>query len=132
MLIPSYLLHMHAPWGTTRIDGEPAIFEDLDAEAFETFEDVKEQLEEVERELAKKLGVRRYVRRTLLALDRANQLDEDDDEKVVRWHELYSRYVAWIRADGVGEPPCLWEESPPHHRGEESAQRAAEAALAAL
>ena len=94
-----------------------------DSECFETFEDIKEQIEEVERQLADRFKIRRHIRRALIALDRANKLEED--ELVARWHELYSNYADWTRSD-------TWDEPRPTIVNEESEERAAEAALAAL
>lgn len=94
----------------TRVVQEQDTVDDLDPECFETFDDVKEELREVEEKLAKRFKIRRHVRRTLFAFDRANMLEEDD--VVARWHELYSRYLAWVRFNTLDEQPCELEEAP--------------------
>ncbi len=83
--------------------------DDLDPECFETFEDVKEELAGIELELAARFKIHRHVRRALLVLDRTNKLEEDD--LVVRWQRLYSRYIAWARFDTWEEPPCASEDN---------------------
>ncbi len=88
---------------------------------FESFEDIKLQLEEVESELAGRLRIRRHVRRELLLLDRANKLGEDD--LIARWHELYSSYAWWLKSEAWAEPPQVDCESD---------EGAADAALAAF
>lgn len=113
----------------TRVVQERDSLNDLAPECFETFEDVKEELEAVERELARRLKLRRPIRRTLIALDRANKLDED--ELVARWHELYSSYADWARSDAWEEPPLANEADEPL-ASKRSEDRAAQAALAAF
>ena len=109
-----------------RTTQEQDLLNDLDPKGFETFDDIKEELREIEQKLATQLKIRRHVRRTLLALDRANKLYEDD--VVARWHELYSRYVAWACFDTLEELPCEWEQAP--CVSEDDEEGAADAALA--
>lgn len=97
------------------------------ADCVETYEQAKARLEEVEDQLARRLGLgRRLIRRELIALDRRGELVED--ELVALWHELHSNYVDWTRPDTWTEP------SPKTAAGAtvESEKRAAEAALLLL
>jgi hypothetical protein len=60
-----------------------------------TFEQVRDQLEAVEKQLAHRLGLQSpEVRRELIARDQRNELFED--ELVAEWHDLYSSYLAEI------------------------------------
>lgn len=72
------------------------IFKDpLDELCFETFEDVEKDLNDIEQILALRFKIPQHVhvRQMLITLDLLNHFEED--EVVARWHELYSRYVAW-------------------------------------
>ncbi len=61
-----------------------------------TFEEAKEQLEEIERQLAIKLSITDpNIRDALIQLDRDGKLIED--ELVADWHDLYSRYQNFLR-----------------------------------
>jgi len=62
-----------------------------------TMERAKADLERVERQLAERYSLVRNVRRELVALDRANELHEDD--LVAEWHKLYSNYLEWLREE---------------------------------
>ncbi len=73
-----------------------------DNESFETLEQIKEQLETVEKELAMLLNIfpiedTKYIRQILITLDKANELTED--EMVCKWQRLHSKYVAWIKTN---------------------------------
>lgn len=104
--IMAHMLHLDLTMNTTAATrvvqerDERDDVDDLDPECFETFEDTKEKLEEVERDLAKRLKLPRgvHVRRRLIALDRCGKLVED--ELVSRWHDLYSSYVDWLEFEG--------------------------------
>ena len=89
---------------------------------FDSFDDIKQQLEEVESALASRLKIRRHVRRELLLRDRANKLGEN--ELIARWHELYSSYAWWLKSEAWAEPPPVDDC--------ESDEGAANAALAAF
>lgn len=53
-----------------------------------------QELEEVENQIAIKLGLKENIRETLIELDRQNFLVET--ELVARWHELYAIYKDWL------------------------------------
>jgi transcription initiation factor IIE alpha subunit len=96
---------------------------DFGSECVQNFEQLTDELEMLEDQLATKLKIRRQTaRRTLLAMSRAGSLHEDDT--VERWQEAYSVYTDWLRWDMRNRPP------PP--RIDETEQGAAEAALAVL
>jgi len=68
---------------------------DFDQECVQTFEQVKEELERLESELALHHNLRgRSIRGQLFALDRRGQLGED--ARVARWHEIYSVFTDWL------------------------------------
>ena len=74
------------------------------AECSQTFEEVREELEGLERVLADRLRIPfRQCRLTLLALNRAGQLEEDS--VVADWYEAYQSYLNWTRDDSWGRPP---------------------------
>ena len=100
-----------------------SVDDELDAGCVQTFDDLKDELEKVEDDLARALNLnRRRTRRELLALDARNELVEN--ELVARWHELYTVYLDWLRWEERNHPP------PPPQIEERKEQRAAEAALA--
>ena len=89
----------------------------------ETAEDVARALERVENKLAQKLGIRRLVRRELVAIVRRGALH---DELLEEWIELYSTYMHWMRAEARS---ALCEEDPPQEFPvSETTERAAQAA----
>lgn len=90
-----------------------------------TFDQVKEELEEIERNLARRQGIKRQVRRTLIEQIRNGTLVED--ELVAQWHDAYSSYLEWTRAENWGDPPPLYELTPPPG-DEPEKQEAAQAA----
>lgn len=69
------------------------MFEDLDCVV--TFADCVRDLEAVETKLAARFNLTGNIRNQLIAMDRANNLLED--ELVADWHDLYSSYMEWIR-----------------------------------
>jgi hypothetical protein len=92
---------------------------DLDLDCVQTFEQVTEDLAEVETKLGARLGLRKqFVRRELIALDKQGRLVED--ELVAHWHELYASYMDWTRSD-------TWDDPGPE--SVDQAKGAAEAAL---
>ena len=98
--------------------------DDLD-DCIQTFEQTRDDLEEVERKLASKYGIRdrKHIRRTLIALDQQGTLIED--ELVAHWHDLYSSYLDWARAESWNDPPVA--DPPPAI--DEMKQEAAKAAF---
>lgn len=74
------------------------------ADCFETYDQVKDELETTERELAGVLGVSfREVRRVLLIRTRKGDLKET--EQVRRWEERYAAYRSWTDQTRWDEPP---------------------------
>jgi cytosine/adenosine deaminase-related metal-dependent hydrolase len=61
-----------------------------------TFDQAKEELEEIERKLARRQGIKRQVRRTLIEQIRNGTLVED--ELVAQWHDAYSSYLDAVTA----------------------------------
>ena len=97
---------------------------DLDEDCIQTFEQVKEDLEQVEDQLARQLNLRsRQIRRELCALAQQEKLVED--ELAERWLELYTIYVDWLKREARKEQ----DEHPPPLACEEREQGAASAAL---
>lgn len=67
---------------------------DIDKDCVQTFEQLSEELKEVEQKLAEKLKLsNKNIRSQLFALDSENELIED--ELVSLWHELYAVYITW-------------------------------------
>lgn len=74
------------------------------ADCTETYEQLREKLERVERELATRLDIfGARPRRRLIDLDRNGLLEED--ELVMRWHDLYASYQDWVREGGQESIP---------------------------
>jgi len=70
----------------------------VEQDCVQTFDQVKDELEQVENKLARQLNLRSQdVRGQLFALARQEKLVEDD--LVKRWHELYAVYADWLRHD---------------------------------
>jgi hypothetical protein len=92
----------------------------LDRECVVTFEQTRDALEAVERRLADRLGIHAahgHIRRELLKLDRAGQLDED--ELVADWYDLFASYLDWTRDESWHGPP---EVVPPPEKEERAAE----------
>jgi hypothetical protein len=100
----------------------------LDGE-MKTFESTRDQLEDIERQLAGRHNIRRQVRPTLIAMDRAGELPED--ELVADWHDVYASYLnyARVRARAEEMPP---PEPPRRETRRGECTEAAQAAFALL
>lgn len=68
---------------------------------FETFEQLKYKLEDVEKQLSSTLNIEQPIRSELIRLDKENKLIET--ELVAKWHELYAIYMDWIRWERLNE-----------------------------
>jgi hypothetical protein len=81
--------------------------EPMDFESFVvTFDDTRDELEAIERQLAVQLDLRGHIRIRLIELDKAGKLIED--EVVAAWHRAYTSYLDWIHQKS-------WEDSDLRH-----------------
>jgi len=69
-----------------------------------TFEQAKKELEEIECSLAKRYGIKKEVRSTLIELTQRDELVED--KLVSQWHAAYSCYSEWVRAENQHACSC--------------------------
>lgn len=110
------------------------------ADCLETFEGVREALEQVERRLAEELGLpARGIRKRLYAMARDGSLLET--VTVADWHRRYAAYVDWVddaRAAGADPDGLLASDAgqaapdaPPSPRSPGPPQGSQEAARAA-
>jgi hypothetical protein len=99
---------------------------DLDSndECVPTFDQVREELELIERKLAERYHLRKQVRRKLLEMHMASELDDDD--LAMNWREAYSLYLDW--ADEWTEREPEQKAVPPPKAQEDKPQEAADAA----
>src|SRR4051812_9870977 len=90
--------------GTQIAYREPAMNE-LDG-CIRTLDQTQNELADIEHQLAIRYDIRRNVRRVLIERDRAGELPED--ELVADWHDVYSAYLNYLRAnaheDGADPP----------------------------
>jgi hypothetical protein len=96
-----------------------------------TFDEIRDELEDIERALARRFGIRgAAVRRRLIEMDDDGQLVEDD--LVADWHEAYSSYLAWARRTEweLDEESSSGGGPDPDVTTEENSKQAAQAAFA--
>lgn len=67
----------------------------MDEDLYQTFEELEDELIEVEGQLGMSLNLPHPYRQALLELDKKNRLKED--EMVMEWHRLYATYMDWKR-----------------------------------
>lgn len=67
----------------------------MDEELYQTFEELEAELIAVEDQLGSRLSLLKPFRESLIGLDKANELMED--EVVWEWQRLYCTYADWIR-----------------------------------
>ena len=65
----------------------------LDGEA-KTFESTRDHLVSIEKKLARRFRLRGQIRRSLIEMDRAGRLLEDD--LVADWHDAYDSYLNYL------------------------------------
>lgn len=75
-----------------------------------TFDQVKSDLEQLERKLARRHGIRKLIRPTLLQRIRSGAIEEDD--LVCQWHAAYCSYLEWEWARDE-DPPLLSDVDTP-------------------
>ena len=101
------------------------------AECSQTYDQVKEELEGIERRLAPRLGVPvRECRLKLLALSRANELEED--ALVADWYEAYQSYLNCTNDPRFGQRPPPRPQPPPAKDDRNECQRGRDSGLAAF
>jgi hypothetical protein len=76
-----------------------------------TFDEIRDELIEIERKLAQRLGIRKQIRRTLIEMIRSGSLVED--EVVAQWHSTYAIYLDWTQSDCYEDTPIRGSTSPP-------------------
>jgi hypothetical protein len=80
--------------------------QDSDRDLVVTFEQTRDDLEEVERKIGVALnirGTRGHIRRELLRLDREGALVET--KLVAEWYDLFASYLDWTRNESWHGPP---------------------------
>ena len=68
-----------------------------------TFDQVKSELEQLERKLARRHGIRKQIHQTLVRRIHSGAIEEDD--LVCQWHALYCSYLEWEWARAEELPP---------------------------
>lgn len=92
------------------------------SECVVTFEQTREELEEIERRLAERYELRgKPIRLALIEMDKKGLLRED--ELVADWHEAYSSYLDWVQATRklADKPPPPGEKTRSKGKRQEAA-----------
>jgi hypothetical protein len=101
---------------------------DLD-ECTVTFEQTQRKLDDIERRLAKELGIVTGIRKALLA--RAFEGELQDSSLAAEWHQTYASYLDWMAEEAEEHPHHEVIDDPPPtptKKGDKPTEGAADAA----
>lgn len=96
---------------------------DLEHDCSKTFDQIRDDLERIEMELAQRFQIRRNIRRTLMAMDIRGDLLED--RLVADWHEAHSIYSDWVEMLAEESSRAPSEREPAYGQGVQEAAKAA-------